>query len=120
MTIDNEEQYRAPDEWETAVLNRLLSHDFPERTAVIRQLEGSKVRTVDLEGSIEFLIGPQDAIDPGALGVVVEGEAEDSDGVTLHFMLHVARGMVKELEIYREDGGQILGRVNPSSIRIYT
>ena len=62
------------------------------------------------------------AVDDGQLAEVtrripVEAEAEDSDGVSIHFLLHVVDGVVHELEVYREDSGPVLHRPRPEQLR---
>lgn len=39
--------------------------------------------------------------------IPVEAEAPDVDGVMIHFLLHVVGGVIKEVEVFREDSGKI-------------
>lgn len=39
--------------------------------------------------------------------IPVEAEAEDSDGATIHLLLHVVDGYMKELELYRDGVGAV-------------
>ena len=48
--------------------------------------------------------------------VPVEGEYLDDDGVPVWILLHVSGGVLKELEICRADGLQIISPPNPERI----
>ncbi len=37
----------------------------------------------------------------------MEAQAPDSDGIHVHFLLHVVSGFAAELEIYKDDGTPI-------------
>jgi hypothetical protein len=39
--------------------------------------------------------------------VPVEAVAPDSDGVPVHFLLHVVDGLAREVEVFREDSAPI-------------
>ena len=90
------------------MLRRLLSVEFAGKHELLTQAD-----SLTAEGSIRRSI----AINPGASAPVanvqrripVEAEFEDTDGVTVHVLLHVVDGLMNELEIYREDSAPILG-----------
>jgi len=91
------------------MIGRLLAVDFPGRDELWTQSDSLTAKGLDAEGSI--------ALNPGSSAnaanverrVPVEAEFEDTDGVTVHVLLHVVDGLINELEIYREDSGPVLG-----------
>ena len=111
------EEFRKPSEIEIAVMRRLLSADFPGKTEVEKQLEDSRVRVMDQEGSLE--LRPSYSVPaPVAKRIPVEAEGIDKDKIRVHFLLHVVDGFVNELEIYKDDGSAIKCMPTPSSLRV--
>jgi hypothetical protein len=67
----------------------------------------TRVARIDEKGGPAFVFAVA-ASEPAAgteRRVPVEGAAKDSDGVLIHFLVHVVAGHLPELEIYREDCG---------------
>lgn len=87
---------------ERALIALLLSADFPGRELLARQFDGLKVVSIDQNGSLALRpsIGSPA---PVVRRIPVEAEYRDSDGVTVHVLLHVVRGWLHEFEVYRED-----------------
>ena len=50
--------------------------------------------------------------------IPIEAEGLDSDGVKVHFLLHVLDGFMAELEIYREDSKPVLSPPDPRSLEL--
>jgi hypothetical protein len=102
----NEERLREMNASERAVIRCLLSVDFKGRDNIRKQLGTALVRQIDQDGSLEFRI-----VDPVRADVCarvpVEGWYDDVNGLQVQVLLHVVDGIVKELEIYRVDGGNI-------------
>lgn len=98
--------YRNLVDWEELLIGRLLAVDFPGRTEVAEQLHDCSVKTIDQEGSLSFQIRSK-TLAPVEKRVPVEAEAKDTDGQTVHALLHVAKGRAVELEIYKEDGSPV-------------
>jgi len=96
----------------------LLSADFPGERELVDQARGALAETLDADGSIAL----RPAVDATAAQVVgripVEAEFEDLDGATVHVLLHVVRGFLNELEVYRDDLGPVQGGVRPASFRL--
>jgi uncharacterized protein DUF6984 len=109
--------YRPLSPVELGIVFTLLSADFPGRDELLEQLSECKVRTLDENGSLEFLL-----YDKRPAMVVrripVEAEMEDKDGIIIHILLHVVSGFLKELEIYRDDSGLVLGMIREGSLRL--
>lgn len=97
----------------------LLDCDFPGRDAIVQQLVDCSVRTIDENGSLEFQIVSPIKASSVQSRVPTEGEAEDSDGVIIHFLLHVVNGVLQELEIYKEDNSKVLAMPAINAIRVF-
>jgi hypothetical protein len=104
--------YRSPNAIEWALLKKLLEKSFPGRDDLLRQLDGLSVRKIDKEGSLSLRV---DQLAPRAEvkdRVVAEGHYSDEDsasseGPKVHVLLHVVKGKLTELEIYKDDGSPI-------------
>ena len=104
---------------EKAILDRLLAGDFAGRDEILQQIAESLVRSIDEDGSLEFrIISPVKATSTKSR-VPTEGEAEDVDGITIHFLLHVVNDVVQELEIFKEDNSRPLTMPASNSIRVF-
>jgi hypothetical protein len=113
-----EQHFRKPTPTEAEVIQRLLAADFPGRQEIVKQLDGSRVRTIDNEGSLE--LEPRDATKPAMVEkrIPVEADAVDEDGIHVHFLLHVVGGFVKELEVYKDDGSPIKRMPRPDDLDV--
>ena len=111
----NKHLLRPISEFERQVLERLLSAPFRGRDEVSSQIQNSQVEVIDKEGSLKFSYeGSKKAIVDKR--IPTEGEAPDTDGVPIYFLLHVVDGIINELEIYKADGTKIIAMPNPSAI----
>ena len=92
---------------ERALLDKLVETSFPGSNEIKAQLQSIKVRTIDDDGSLELVStsGPAAKVTGR---VPVEGELLDRDGVGVHVLLHVVGGRITELEVYKEDGSEVL------------
>jgi hypothetical protein len=98
-------------------LDALLAADFPGNTALKLQTSGAMVRQIDSDGSLEFSIAngrPAEVV----RRIPVEAEADDSDGVTMHLLLHVVDGLMNELELYRDGEGTVRRMPAAEDLRI--
>ncbi len=75
------------------------------------------VRQIDDNGSLEFARSEQTPAEV-VRRIPVEAELDDSDGVTIHLLLHVVDGLVKELEVYRDDSGPVQRTLTPQDLRL--
>ena len=109
--------FRPLSDLEKQLLAVLLSTDFSGRDAVAEQVAVASVREIDDAGSLEF--GPSDTTPAEVVRrIPVEAELDDTDGVTIHVLLHVVDGLVKELEVYREDSGRVQRALAPEDLRL--
>ena len=69
------------------------------------QLEDVRGSTIDENGSLDLLCGTA-AVARVEKRVPTEGEATDVDGTTIHYLLHVVGGKLKELEVYKDDSSR--------------
>ena len=104
-----------------------MEQEFSERETLIGQLERARVRQWANDLSLEFDI-PHDAPplpSSGAGGVLLEGELRDSDGSVMQFLLHIRvvsdtthirDRRVSLLEIFKFDGSNAIGPLNPDSV----
>jgi hypothetical protein len=125
MVEGSKRGWRALSDQERAVVDRLLSQDFPGRRELALQLEAAMVSRIDPEGSLQFRVtGPEADV---ALRVPVEGRYADSSsgtfGPAVEILLHVVDGRLHELEVYKTDGSDItIGpfEIDPVRIEIHT
>jgi hypothetical protein len=100
--------FREPTPTEKELLQRLLEADFEGKTELSSQLQRFRVRQIDTEGSLEIDPGTNVDKAPVKKRIPVEAEGADEDGTHVHVLLHVVNGVVKELEIYKDDGSPII------------
>jgi hypothetical protein len=106
-------------EWEERLIRRLLAVDFPGRKEITEQLSDCSVKTIDREGSLRFQIRSK-TLAPVEKRVPVEAEAKDDiDGQTIHALLHVVKGKVTEMEIYKGDGSAIRHLPDPQDWEVF-
>lgn len=111
------QDFRPLSDLEGQLLAVLLSTDFSGRDALVEQVTAASVREIDHNGSLEF--APLDKTPAEvARRIPVEAELDDSDGVTIHVLLHVVDGFLKELEVYRDDSGRVQRVLAPRDLRL--
>jgi hypothetical protein len=106
-SMNIEEQFRPPTATEAEIIQRLVAADFPGKKEIANQLRNYQVRTIDREGSLKLRLTGAAPAAKIEKAVPVQAEAPDSDGVHVHFLLHVVHGFAAELEIYKNDLSEI-------------
>jgi hypothetical protein len=97
----------------------LLSVDFPGRDALLEQSNVVSARPIDHNGSLGFQFASSSMeLAKVVRRIPVEAELQDSDGVTVHILLHVVDGILHELEIYRDDSGRVERQLAPGDFRL--
>ena len=116
-SIAENQDFRPLSDLEGQLLLVLLGTDFPGRDALVEQVAVALVREIDDNGSLEFASSDKT---PARVvrRIPVEAELSDSDGVTIHLLLHVVDGLLKELEVYRDDSGRVQRVLAPKDIRL--
>ena len=109
--------YRRLTSAERLLLGRMLRQPFAGSEALARQAfhDETRVRRLDDDGSIEFLVPPTAPAGEVEDRVPVEARAVDAGGAVVRALLHVQGGVIKELELYREDG-ETLEEVPPITL----
>jgi hypothetical protein len=107
-------------ERERVILRKLLRHDFIGASQLRRQIDGILVS--DIPGESSLVLFPR--VESGSSASVeyqqpVEGKGLDSDGVPIHFVVHVVNGWLSELEIFREDSKPLIRWPDAESIQVY-
>jgi len=92
---------------ERELLEKLLDPEFPGRDQLREQLLSVAAQQVHEDGTLALrvLSGQPAAVKHR---VPTEGSCPDADGVMIHVLLHVVSGMMDELEIFKEDGTDIV------------
>ena len=118
-----EQQYRPPTAVERALLLRLLENDFPGRDVLLRQLDGLQVRIGESDGNLLLQVNSSAPRIASEFGVVAESYYYDDPSITegpqVHVLLHVRRGALYLLEIYRDDGSPIKREPVASDLQFY-
>ena len=104
---------------ESALVEQLLAPDFSGKDELIRQSADALAVTIDSDGSVRFRLGPSPPASTIRSRVPTEGEFQDSDAVTVHVLLHVVDGYMHELEIYKEDGSQVLDWSQATCMKVF-
>ena len=103
---------------EMRLLERLLDREFPGRDALKLQLSSVTGRKVNENGSLELRTGQTNQADI-VLGCPTEGTCSDIDGQPIAVLLHVKDGRLRLLEIFKEDGSEILTAPTPENLAVY-
>ena len=113
--------YRSPNATELALLKKLLEKSFPSRDELLGQLDGLSVKTIDKEGSLSLRVNPLAAWAKVKDRIVAEGyySESSSEGPKVHVLLHVVKGKLTEIEIYKDDGSPIRKEPIAESLTLY-
>jgi quinol monooxygenase YgiN len=133
----NSSSFRNLTDYERSLIGRLLEEDFAGRATLASQIEEALVRQLDEHGCLEFSVKRDIVVrqldEHGCLEFSVkrdivanvkdriptEGEFKDTDGVAIHVLLHVVKGKVDELEIYKDDGSPVVRMPDPAGLRLF-
>jgi len=110
--------YRPLSDWERRIILRLLlAAPFAGRDDLLSQVEKATARSIDEDGSISLKCSlTQKAC--VTTRIPVEGEARDTDGMTIHYLLHVVNGAIDELEVYKDDSSRVLRQAEPEDVTV--
>ncbi len=110
--------FRQLDASEMGLLEKLLAREFPGRDALRLQLSSVSARQIDENGSLELRTGENIEADI-EIGCPTEGTCEDSDDGVIAVLLHVKNGRMHLLEIFKEDGSEILRPPKAENLAVY-
>ena len=114
-----ESRFREKTVFERRLVDRLLATPFPGSRELALQLGDSLVCSIDQNGSVDFLVPTNEKV--SVLNPIpVEAEAEDSDGITIHLLLHVIEGVARGIEVYKEDGSDVIKFPDPTDLRLFS
>jgi hypothetical protein len=113
-----ETSFRPLDVNEMGLLEKLLSRDFPSRDDLRHQLSSITGRKIDNNGSLE-LRPAQGGRAEILRGSPTEETCPDIDGGSIAVMLHVRNGQLHLLEIFKEDGSEILRAPDANALSVY-
>ncbi len=106
----NKQHWRKPTHDDLQLIMKLLDVSFTGRTNVLNQIALCQVNEFDDNGSLEFIIS-NEAIPAKVLHrIPVEGVFTDSDGIIAHALMHIVNGIIKEIEIYKEDNSKVVDK----------
>jgi hypothetical protein len=118
-----DDTYRSPNAIELALLKKLLERNFPGRDNLLQQLDGLSVKTIDEGGSLSIQVNPLGPPAEVNGRVVSEAYYCDEDGIRAgangNVLLHVVKGKLTEIEIYKDDGSPIKKRPSAEGLTFY-
>jgi hypothetical protein len=114
---------RSPSDRELAVLRKLLDANLLDGKELQGQLPGLMVKEVDSEGSLELLVAadqPAPMNKSTAEVIASYSDIGNSDPFSprVRLILHTRKGLLHELEFYKDDGSQILRPPEPDELLI--
>ena len=116
-TSDPDASFRPPSAAERTLLAAFLRAAFPGSPALAEQLPEVRSRRIDADGSLALEPSPGVLRADVIRRIPVEAELEDTDGVTIHLLLHVVNGLMHELEIYKDDSSPVRRSISPDDLR---
>ncbi len=111
-------EFRILEPDERRLIDHLLEGTFPGSDALREQINSCKALIIDENGSLKLRV-TSDTKARTKSRIPTEGEAEDSDGVTIHVLLHVVDGKMHQLEIYKEDSSPVISLPLPQEFRLF-
>lgn len=112
-------RFREMNIWERRLVDKLLEIPFPGSRDLAIQLRDSLVCSIDENGSVDFLVSTKKKVSVHN-PIPVEAEAEDSDGITIHLLLHVIEGIARGIEVYKEDSSDVIKFPDPTALRLFS
>ena len=118
MRVKNElREWHAVTQSEATLLAQLLPEGRSCRASLLMQVRVGRCRWIESRGQPALLFATTGSPCADRIsGVVGEGVAMDQDGVRIHFLAHVSDGVLKEIEVFREDGNAMIAFPSPSTV----
>lgn len=110
--------YRLLTNLEKAILVKLLSVELPGVEILREQIGRARAQTIDEYGSIALRVeSPMRA--PFGNGPLVSATQNDRNtvegqGPFINVLLFIKDGLLQELQIYKDDSGEIIDRIEPA------
>lgn len=111
------EEFRSLSTLERRMLEAMVRAGLPNSEILMNQINSSRVKDIDDVGSIKFLVSCDDRY-AHVTGPLITAQQEDvgtvpGRGPYINFLLFLRDGIIDELEIYKDDGSQILSIFDP-------
>ena len=95
----------------------MVNTGLPNREILMSQINSSRAKDIDDIGSVKFLVSCDDRY-AHVTGPLITAQQEDVDtvpgrGPYINFLLFLCDGVIDQLEIYKDDGSQILTDFDP-------
>jgi hypothetical protein len=110
--------YRNLSDFEFTLLEKLCGRIQNYNEFWNEQIHLCKVKQYDQDGSLLFIVCIEKLVEPG-IGALVEGEALDSDEITIHYLLHIIDSVLTIFEVYKDDSSNVRRRPHVDEIEIY-
>jgi len=114
--MKNTRRYRQLTTREMNLLKRLLHAGVLEREKFLYQARNGLVEEIDDDDSLFFKLPEFKKPEPHA--IIAEAESTDTDGITIHFSVHVVRDRLCELEIYKDNDSRVKCTIQPENIHM--
>ncbi|WP_334020460.1 hypothetical protein [Burkholderia orbicola] len=116
----NISQFRELSQLEVALLRRMATCGVPNGDILMAQILAARASPIDEEGSLR-LVTSSDRKYGDATGPLITAVQEDVDtvrnyGPYINFILILKNGFIDELEVYKDDGGEIATDFNPDGL----
>ena len=112
-----EPNYRPLTNWERVVLAKLLSVDVPGIEVLKEQVVQARAITLDEYGSIGINVGARNSarFRDGPLVSATQSDRDTTEGYGpfINIILFVKSGLLNELQIYKDDSGEIINHIDP-------
>lgn len=115
----DDDAFKAMNRYQRTLVDRLFEQPFPGCAELVAQTRNCLVRSIDENGSLDFMVTVSDRASVHS-PVPVEAEVEDKDGVTIHMLLHVIDGIARGIEVYKEDGSSVIQFPQPAELRLFS
>jgi hypothetical protein len=114
-------QPTAPTSFQTQIVAKLLSRDFPGRDELQKQFLSAKTQDDECECKCpSFTILPDSSAPkaPSKIRIPVEAQTNDTDENNVDILLHVIDGYLAEVEFVKYDDSDFIGPIDPEVIVI--
>src|ERR1700753_137989 len=116
-TSDPDASFRPPSAAERTLLAAFLRAAFPGGPALAEQLQEVRSRRMEADGSLALEPSPGVLRADVIRRIPVEAELEDTDGATIHLLLHVGNVLIHELAVYKDVVSPVRRSIRPDDLR---
>lgn len=106
---------QALNETQSALLNAIFAFPFENKQRIIANSQLDKANILDPYGSLGFST-PNNDQPRGGYDAPITLAWNDEDGVPVELIVLVSCGAIAEICIYKVDGSNIIGAIDPSNL----